>query len=139
MSKTNVVDDMFEEMLEDAAKSCAEEKETEKEKVEQARKDTKEILQGFLKYIKSVRFNTKIDNMSKTYGLDRKIIKNHFISRILGKIADILHLVIAITAEIVKYVVEFINAIVGKVVDFSYSVCTNLIDLFTLNCGKVEE
>lgn len=138
MSNANVVDEMFDEMLEETAKACSKEEEkVEEEKVEEVRKETKDILQGFLKYIRSIRFEKKIDNMSKTYQLDKKIVRNHFIKKILGKIADILHLAIAITAEIIKYVAEFISAIINKVVEFSYSVCTNLINLFTLNCGTV--
>lgn len=138
-SKDNVINQMFDEMLEESAKQCAKEQAegvTEEEKTK-AKKTTKETLEGFLKYIRSSNFETKVNNVSKQYNIPKKLVKNNFIAGILGKIADILHLTIAITAEIVKRAIEFISAIINKLVDFSYNVCIKITNLFTLNCGSM--
>lgn len=141
MSESSVVNNMFEEILDESAKACKEEqdkeKEVTKEEQDKAKLETKSVLTNFLKYIKSVRFTNKIDEMSKKYDVPKKIIKNHFIAGILGKIADILHLTIAITAEIIKHVFEFIGAIINKIVDFAYEVCLKITNLLTLNCGSM--
>ena len=107
------------------------------EKKEKARKSTKEVLQKFLNYIRSDRFIDRVSYTSKKYDIPKKIVKNQFIAMILGKIADVLHLTITITAEVIKYVVEFITAIINRVVDFCYDVCVKLTNLMTLGCGSM--
>lgn len=138
----NKINQMFEEMLEESAKACKaevmeEEEEVTEEQEEEAKKSAKEILEGYLKFIKSARFNNKVEKISKEYKLPKQIVKNHFIAGILRRIADVLHLSITITAEIIKYAVEFISAIITKLVDFCYTICIKLTNVLTLNCGSV--
>ena len=111
--------------------------EVSEEKKEEARKSTKEVLQKFLDYIRSDRFTDRVSYTSKKYDIPRKIVKNQFIAMMLGKISDVLHLTITITAEVIKYVVEFITAIINRVVDFCYDVCVKLTNLMTLGCGSM--
>lgn len=134
----NKVEDMFDEMLEETVEQMASEEETSKEKVEKAQVTAKETLTNFLNYIRSKRFTDKCKEISKRNGLNHKIVKNHYISSVLGKIADVLHLAITITAELIKYAVEFLVAIINKIVEFTYNVCTSLVNLFTLNCGGAQ-
>lgn len=136
------INQMFDEMLEESAKACKaevmeEEEEVTEEEKEEAKKSAKEVLESFLSYIKSARFNNKIESVAKEYKMPKKIVKNHFIAGILRKVADVLHLSITITAEIIKYAVEFISAIITKIVDFCYTICIKLTNVLTLNCGSV--
>ena len=141
----NKINQIFEEMLEESAKACKatmteedeEIEEVTEEQKEEAKKSAKEVLEGFLKYIKSARFNNKVENMSKEYKVPKQIVKNHFIAGILRRIADVLHLSITITAEIIRYAVEFISVIITKLVDFCYTICIKLTNVLTLNCGSV--
>ena len=133
--KEEVKKETKEEVKEEKKEEVKEE--VSEEKKEEARKSTKEVLQKFLNYIRSDRFIDRVSYTSKKYDIPRKIVKNQFIAMILGKIADVLHLTITITAEVIKYVVEFITAIINRVVDFCYDVCVKLTNLMTLGCGSM--
>lgn len=137
--KEEVKEETKEEIKEEAKEEKKEEvkEEVSEEKKEEARKSTKEVLQKFLNYIRSDRFIDRVSYTSKKYDIPRKIVKNQFIAMILQKIADVLHLAITITAEVIKYVVEFITAIINRVVDFCYDVCVKLTNLMTLGCGSM--
>ena len=133
--KEEVKEETKEEIKEEAKEENKED--VSEEKKEKARKSTKEVLQKFLNYIRSDRFIDRVSYTSKKYDIPKKIVKNQFIAMILGKIADVLHLTITITAEVIKYVVEFITAIINRVVDFCYDVCVKLTNLMTLGCGSM--
>lgn len=130
------VEDMFDEMLE---VQCEQMVKDEEEDDTEAKEKTKHLLKRFMSYIKSIRFTKKCKAMSKKYDLNYKIVKNHYIASILGKIADVLHLGITITAEIINYAVEFISAIIAKVTYFCCDVCIKITSLLTLNCGSYIE
>ena len=133
----NNIEDIFDEMLEETCKNMsAEDNGVDMQEKEEAQKGAKAVLQKFLKYIRSSRFDTKCENYAKEFSLNKKIVKNHFIGSLLGKIADVLHLGITITCETIKYVVEFVSAILNRICDFCYNVCINIIKVFTLNCGS---
>ena len=134
-----IKEEVKEEIKEEAKEEKKEEvkEEVSEEKKEEARKSTKEVLQKFLDYIRSDRFTDRVSYTSKKYDIPRKIVKNQFIAMMLGKISDVLHLTITITAEVIKYVVEFITAIINRVVDFCYDVCVKLTNLMTLGCGSM--
>ena len=77
------INQMFDEMLEESAKACKaevmeEEEEVTEEEKEEAKKSAKEVLENFLSYIKSARFNNKIESVAKEYKLPKQIVKNHF-------------------------------------------------------------
>lgn len=129
----NTVNDMFDEMLEQTVDQMETEEVTEE--TEKARVTVKESLSNFLGYIKSKRFTNKCKDISKKHNVNYKVIKNHFIGRLLGRIADVLHLGVAITAEIINYAVEFLAAIIKKTAEFTQNICVSLINLLTLNCG----
>ena len=89
------INQMFDEMLEESAKACKAEateediEEVTEEEKEEAKKSAKEVLESFLSYIKSARFNNKIESVAKEYKMPKKIVKNHFIAGILRKVADV--------------------------------------------------
>lgn len=130
------VEEMFDEMLEVQCEQMAKDKELDKDDDTDKKETTKGLLKKFLAYIKSIRFTRKCKDVSKKYDLNYKIVKNHYIASILGKIADVLHLGITITAEIVTYAVEFISAIINKITYFCCDVCIKITSLLTLNCGS---
>lgn len=132
MSKN--IESMFDEMLNMTAEDLAKEEVTEEEEVK-VKTETKNLLQKFLKYIKSERFVSNCKAKSSEFNVDYTIVKNAFIRGLLEKIANILNLAIAITAQLVMYVVEFISAIISKIVHFTVSACRGIINLLTLNCG----
>lgn len=132
------VDDMFDEMLEVQCEQMVKDKEMEEAGVETKEK-TKDLLKRFKSYMKSIRFAKRCKDMSKKYNLNYKIVKNHFVAGILGRIADVLHLGITITAEIVNYAAEFVSAIIKKVTYFCCDVCIKITSLLTLNCGTYLE
>lgn len=131
-------DKMFDDMLEAQCEQMAKDKaEAEAESgVEEARENTTTMLKRFLAYIRSIRFFNKCKSMSVKHNVKYKVIKNYFIRTMLEKIADILHLTITITAEIVSGVVEFIYSIINKVIYFCKDICIRLITLLTFNCGS---
>ena len=142
MENNERINELFEEMLEETAKQCAKEQKEKDDDIsteekEKAQKSAKEMLQVFLIYIKSIRFSNKISEMSKKFKLPKNIVRNTFIKSILTKIADVLHLGIAITAEIIKYAVEFISCVIVRVVDFTYNTCIALTNAITFNCGSM--
>lgn len=140
MSKSkSEFDDMFDQMLEAQCEQMAKDKaeaEAGKEDVEKVRENTTTMLKRFLAYIKSIRFFNKCKSMSVKHNVKYKIIKNHFIGTMLEKIADILHLTITITIEIITGVVDFIYSIINKVIYFCKDICIRLITLLTFNCGN---
>ena len=142
MENNERINELFEEMLEETAKQCAREQSEKEDNIsteekEKAQKSAKEMLQGFLSYLRSIRFSNKISEMSKKFKLPKNIVRNTFIKSILTKIADVLQLGIAITAEIIKYAVEFIGAVIVRVVDFTYNTCIALTNAITFNCGSM--
>ena len=142
MENNERINELFEEMLEETAKQCAKEQKEKDDDIsteekEKAQKSAKEMLQGFLIYIKSIRFSDKISEMSKKFKLPKNIVRNTFIKSILTKIADVLQLGIAITAEIIKYAVEFIGVVIVHIVDFTYNTCIALTNAITFNCGSM--
>lgn len=131
------VEDMFDEMLEAQCEQLAKEKEEENDT--ETKEETKNILKKFLAYIKSMRFNRRCKLTAKKHSLNYKIVKNQFIYNILRKIADILHLTITITVEVVNYAADFIAGIINKVTYFCKDVCIRITTLLTLNCGSYIE
>ena len=131
------VEDMFDEMLEMQCEQMVKDKDEEEDA--ETKEKTKHLLKRFVSYIKSVRFTKKCKAASKKYNLNYKIVKNQYIDSILGKIADVLHLSITITAEIINYAVEFISAIISKVTYFCHDICIKITSLLTLNCGSYIE
>lgn len=132
------MEDMFDEMLEAQCEQMAKEKKEEEANKENkgTKKATENILKQFLSYIKSIRFKNRCKTTAKKHNLNPYIIKNLFIRNILQKIADILHLTITITAEIISGVAEFIHSIINKINYFCKDVCIRIATLLTLNCGS---
>jgi hypothetical protein len=128
--------DLFDQMLEEQAKALAKEK-NEGAEESTAKRSVRDTLANFREYITSFRFKMKCYNESKKYGCDYKVVRNAYVSNILGKIADILNLTISITSEAILYAVDFIGRLIDGVVNLAVTVCKKIIQLFTLNCGSV--
>lgn len=96
------------------------------------------VLNKFKNYIQSRRFDESCKAKAKEIGVkDYKIIKNAYVANFLGKIADVLNLTIRITADVIMYAVEFICRLANVLVGFTTTVCSKIINLFTLNCATV--
>lgn len=132
MDKT--MEDTFDAMLEAQCEQMAKEK---TEAPTEAQEEAKDVLNGFLEYIKSKKFINKCKETGKKHNLDYKIVKNAFISGILGKIANTLGLVIDITLGVIEHVTEFICAIINRVCNLVASVCKSIVRVLTLNCGTI--
>lgn len=140
--KNKDFDKMFDEMLEAQCEQMAkdngtyEEFKATTEEEEKQKKATVGVLKQFLSYIKSIRFKNICKSMGKKLKLNHKIVKNLFIENMLRKIADVLHLAITITAEVIQCVNEFIFCIINRINYFCKDVCLRIVKLFTLNCGS---
>lgn len=137
------VEDMFDEMLEAQCEQMAKEKKEleemeNKENMKETKEATENVLKRFLSYIKSIRFNNRCKLMARKHNLSHCAVKNIFIKSILQKIADILHLTITITAEIISGVAEFICSIINKITFFCKETCIKITTLLTLNCGSYD-
>lgn len=98
---------------------------------------TKEVLGKFKKYISSAVFNEKCDEYSNKYDLDSEVVKTSFIKRVLGKIAKILHITVRTAGNIIQSTVLFLNDIISNVTAFTVSALDKVIDLVTLNTGRI--
>lgn len=131
----NNMDSTFDAMVEEQAKQCR--KEQDNMDTMDKKKDAVKILSKFKNYISGARFNMKCMFEAKKTGMDYKIVKSLFIKKFLGKIADVLGLVIDITGEVILYAVKFISSLINSIVNLATTVIKKIISLFTLNCGDV--
>lgn len=134
----------FEEMMDELvmmqAEQCAKEERERKEKAgitdEDIQDNAKGILNKFLKYIKSFNFNVNCKKASLKTGVDYKIIKNTFVSNVLGKIADVLGMVISFTGNIIEYAISFISNLISNIINFTTEILLKIVNVITLNCGS---
>jgi hypothetical protein len=127
----NNMDEVFDAMVEEQAKQCRKEQDDLNSK-----KTATNVLVKFRDYITSARFKMKCFFDSKETGVNYKVLKNGYISRILGKIADVLGLTIDVCGEVVMYAVKFITNLINSVVNLAVTLVKKIISLFTLNCGE---
>ena len=91
---------------------------------------------GFYAARPNKRFDNQCKEKANEIGVKNyKIVKNRYIAGILGRIANILGLVLDITAEVVIYAVEFLSRLIRSTVNLAASICHKIVNLFTLNCG----
>ena len=124
------MDMVFDEMLD------AQCEELKKEQDEALSNEAAGVLAKFKDYIQSKRFDNQCKEKANEIGVKNyKIVKNRYIAGILGRIANILGLVLDITAEVVIYAVEFLSRLIRSTVNLAASICHKIVNLFTLNCG----
>lgn len=129
----NNMDRVFDEMVEEQAKQCRREQDSESTKV---KRDAIVVLTKFKNYISSAKFKMKCFFEAKENNVPYCIVRNGYVKKILGKIADVLGLVIEITGEIVQYAVKFLSNLVNSIVNLTITLVKKIISLFTLNCGE---
>lgn len=126
------MDEVFDEMLD------AQCEELKKEQDEVSSEQASNVLEKFKDYIQSRRFDNQCKEKAKEIGVKNyKIVKNRYIAGVLGKIANILGLVLDITAEVMLYAVEFLSKLIRATINLASSICHKIINLFTLNCGSM--
>lgn len=103
----------------------------------ETQEEAKGVLNNFLKYIKSIKFDLKCRKLGKETGVNYKIIKNQFVANILGKIADVLGFAVNLTGNIIEYAVSFIGSILIHIVDFTVNMLNKIINAITFGCGSV--
>lgn len=127
----NNMETVFDQMVEEQAKQCRKEQDEM-----QTKKTATSVLLKFRNYLTSARFKMKCFFEAKESGMNYNVVKNVYVSKVLGKIADVLGLTIDVTGEIVMYAVKFINNLITSVVNLAVTLVKKIISLFTLNCGE---
>ena len=128
-------EDKLDELLMMQAEQCAKEQaEMGKEEVEN---NAASVLQRFLEYIESFRFKLKCKKVSLKTGVNPDIIQNNFVKSVLGKIADVLGIVINITGNVIKCAASFIANVILNVTNFTCNVLLKIVNIVTLNCGTL--
>ena len=128
-------EDKLDELLMMQAEQCAKEQaEMGKEEVEN---NATSVLQRFLEYIESLRFKLKCKKVSLKTGVNPDIIQNNFVKSVLGKIADVLVIVINITGNVIKCAASFIANVILNVTNFTCNVLLKIVNIVTLNCGTL--
>ena len=110
------------------------EKETSKT-VENTAEQAISLLNKFKDYISSNRLDEKSKEYADKYNLDSKIVKNTFISNVLGFIGKTLHVAVHTVGNLVHAGVLFINRIIKNITKFSVYSLDKVIDFITLNCA----
>lgn len=128
-------EDKLDELLMMQAEQCAKEQ-AEMEK-EEAENNATSVLQRFLEYIESFRFKLKCKKVSLKTGVNPDIIQNNFVKSVLGKIADVLGIVINITGNVIKCAASFIANVILNVTNFTCNVLLKIVNIVTLNCGTL--
>ncbi len=130
----NNMDNVFDMMVEEQAKQCKREQDSAES--EKAKKDAVGVLSKFRDYISGARFKMKCFFEAKENNVPYNIVRNGYIRKILGKIADVLGLTIEVTGEILQYAVKFISNLANSIVNLTVTLVKKIISLFTLNCGE---
>jgi len=127
----NNMESVFDQMVEEQAKQCRKDQDDAESK-----KTATSVLLKFRNYLTSARFKMKCFFEAKESGMNYNIVKNVYISKVLGKIADVLGLTIDVAGEIVMYAVKFIDNLIHSIVNLTVILVKKIISLFTLNCGE---
>lgn len=128
-------EDKLDELLMMQAEQCA--KEQAEMGKEEAENNATSVLQRFLEYIESFRFKLKCKKVSLKTGVNPDIIQNNFVKSVLGKIADVLGIVINITGNVIKCAASFIANVILNVTNFTCNVLLKIVNIVTLNCGTL--
>lgn len=133
MSKS--FEDKLDELLMMQAEQCAKEQSEigDEEVVENATS----VLNRFCEYIKSFKFKFKCKKISLKTGVSSDIIQNNFVKSVLGKIADVLGIVINFAGNVIKCATSFIANVITNVANFTCNVLLKIVNIITLNCGSL--
>lgn len=122
----------MDEILEEQCKMMAEEKNSN---TEDDKSSILEKLKDFQRYIRSHAFDKQCKDKAKKYGLKKDIVKNVTVRKVLGTIADCLHVTLEIVGDIVKFACNFISYIIKNISKFCIKCLHKVVDVITLNCA----
>lgn len=106
----------------------------------QEQSKTKNLLENFKSYINSKGFDAKAKEQAKKAGIKNyKIIKNAYVSKILGHIANACNIAITITADVVKFASKFITKLICNITNIAQKVCYKIINILTFGCATPQE
>lgn len=109
----------------------------EKEPENESLTDTaKNILNKFKDYISSDEFDDKCQEKADKFNVDKAVIKNSFITNVLGTLARVLNLTINTVGNVIISAVQFIDMLITSAVKFTTSTLHKIINVITLNCGN---
>lgn len=109
----------------------------EKEPENESLTDTaKNILSKFKDYISGNEFDDKCQEQADKYDVDKAVIKNSFITNVLGTLARVLNLTINTVGNVIISAVQFIDMLITSAVKFTTSTLHKIINVITLNCGN---
>lgn len=109
----------------------------EKEPENESLTDTaKNILSKFKDYISGNEFDDKCQEKADKFNVDKAVIKNSFITNVLGTLARVLNLTINTVGNVIISAVQFIDMLITSAVKFTTSTLHKIINVITLNCGN---
>lgn len=129
-----VTDEDITNVVNEEIKAHKEKSQSNQEQKEQVKEATG-ILTKFKDYISSKEFDQDCEEISKTKGVPKDIIKNGTIKAVLGSIGKTLNMVVVYTGDIIVCAVNFLSQVIYKLTKLATDVLSKLVNTLTLNCA----